>query len=152
MADQIAGVNPPHTPHHFHADAEAVHNALIPVSTWTWHTPKGTIKNSLKHHAQRYNFQQYRARRDTRRAPHDPKGRWTNYSIHWMATLIRASQLMPKHRLSKHLFDWMAHASNLAKSAPDDQKHLHSKCTVCGGIEIQAHENTACRHPALRDL
>ena len=72
-----------------------------------------------------------------------------------MATLTKANKhRSPRNRgrFVKHLFDWMAHASNLAEGLPLDTRTAASKCLLCGKIETQAHINTTCSHPALLDL
>jgi hypothetical protein len=72
-----------------------------------------------------------------------------------MSTLTKATKYRSpwnRGRFVKHLFDWMAHASNLAKGLPMDTRTAASKCLLCGKIETQAHINTTRSHPALLDL
>jgi hypothetical protein len=53
-------------------------------------------------------------------------------------------------RLVSHLYDWMAHESNLAKSV-DASAGTSANCPLCGTPATQAHINTVCSHPALLD-
>lgn len=86
MPDQIAGTNPPTLNlRTFHADAKEAYNSLIPAGTWTWRTHQRALKDSLKHHAQRYHFKQYRTKHDAGRSPHNPDGR-LNHSG-WLLSL-----------------------------------------------------------------
>jgi hypothetical protein len=105
---------------------------------------------SLKDHAQRHHFQTYLTTRDTLRDPHTPNGRWSNYAPHLTEALTGAKKSRSSRsrgRLAKHLYDWMAHASNL-----DDSREAAAKCVLCGKTEMQGHIHTTCSHPALMDL
>jgi hypothetical protein len=136
-------------------DADQVHSALIPADTWVWKDSSHLFTGSLKHHAQRHHFQTYLTTRDTLRDQHTPNGRWTQYCHQLMGTLTKATKhRSPRNRgqFVKHPFDWMAHASNLAKVLPMDTRTAASKCLLCGKIETQAQINTICSHPALLDL
>ena len=52
-------------------------------------------------------------------------------------------------RRTKHVFYWMAHASNLAKgSLPNDR----SLCPFCNASETQHHINVSCTHPPVVEM
>jgi hypothetical protein len=112
------------------------------------------ITHCLKDHAQRHHLQTYLTTRDTLRDPHTSNGRWSNYCPHLIGILTPAKKSRSprsRGRLTKHLYDWMAYASNLAKGAPLDSREAVAKCVLCGKTETQAHINTTCSHPALMD-
>ena len=68
-----------------------------------------------------------------------------------MVSLTHAKQRRSSRargRLVNHLYDWMAHESNLAKgTAVETSAH----CPLCGTPATQAHINTVCSHPAILD-
>lgn len=78
---------------------------------------------SLKKRAQRYHFGQYTKKRDMQCIYAKETSRWFKYCLS-LATLTRMKSKSPRHidRRTKHLYDWMAHASNLAKSEPSDSR------------------------------
>jgi hypothetical protein len=71
-----------------------------------------------------------------------------------MVSLTHAKQrrsARARGRLVNHLYDWMAHESNLAKGADVSNYASAAKCPLCGTSATQAHINAACSHPALQD-
>jgi hypothetical protein len=77
--------------------------------------------------------------------------RWTRYYPSLMATLTKVRRPTPrqKGRRTKHLYDWMAHAVNLAKGSPAQLQPERSTCSFCGRPETQSHINDICSHPPL---
>lgn len=49
----------------------------------------------------------------------------------YLSLLIRKDRLRRRGQRIKHLYDWMAHASNLAKESPTNLRLGHSACTPC---------------------
>ena len=83
------------------------------------------------------------------------KARWNKFSTPLMATLNctkKPLRTRARGRMVKSLYDWMAHAYNLAKGSKSETKEQDSACVMCGGCETQAHINTSCTHPSLVDL
>ena len=138
----------------FHCNAAEVHAALTPTGAWQWHTEASPFHGSLRKHAQAYNFQQYRKKRDMYSVYANMPTRWTRFSPSLMSTLTRTKKSSPRQigRRTKHLFDWMAHSHNLAKGSPRHSKLERSLCVFCGLPETQCHINTSCTHPPLVEV
>jgi hypothetical protein len=72
-----------------------------------------------------------------------------------MVTLTHAKQRQSSRArglLVNHLYDWMAHESNLAKGTDENSRATAAKCPLCETAATQAHINTSCSHPAMLDL
>lgn len=80
--------------------------------------------------------------------------RWTRYIPSLMDTLTRTKRASPRQRgcLTKHIFDWMAHASNLAKGSSPHIRHDRSLCPFCNEPETQYHINVSCTHPPVVEM
>ena len=80
--------------------------------------------------------------------------RWTRYVPSLMDSLTRTKRASPrqKGRRTNHLFDWMAHASNLAKGSPTNLRADKSRCQFCNLRETQHHINVACLHPPMVEM
>ncbi len=125
---------------------------LLPLQARGDHSP---FYGSLQKRAQRHQFLQYRKQRDIKRIYANAPSRWTRYCPSPMALLTkvrddpRPVKREDVQRRTKHHFDWMAHAVNLAKESPKSLKRNHSLCTSCGQPETQSHVNVSCSHPPL---
>lgn len=77
--------------------------------------------------------------------------RWTRHCSSLMAILRRTkgSTTRQRGRRTKHLFDWMAHSSNLANGETPTRRYDRSLCSFCGHPETQPHINTSFSHPPL---
>ncbi len=80
--------------------------------------------------------------------------RWTKYCAPLMATLTHSKRKSPRQvgRRTKHVFDWMAHATNLAKGSPIALRAHKSRCRFCAAPETQQHINAACTHSSLVEM
>jgi hypothetical protein len=68
--------------------------------------------------------------------------RWTRYCSTLMAALtkIKRSSTRHKGRRTKHIYDWIVHAHNLAKGASPATHRDASSCKFCGETETQQHQ------------
>jgi hypothetical protein len=80
------------------------------------------------------------------------------YTIHNSTALIvslthakQRRSTRARGRLLNHLYDWMAHQSNLAKGTEEGNLSSNAKCPLCGTPATQPHINAVCSHPALLD-
>ena len=80
--------------------------------------------------------------------------RWMKYCAPLMATLTNSKNRSPRQigRRTKHLYDWMAHASNLAKGSLPQDRDVQSRCHFCSLLETQQHINSTCTHPPLGEM
>ncbi len=102
----------------FTADAEALLNALVSAGQWVWTIGHQLFTGSLRHSMQRLHYQRYLVNRDTKRQRHAAEPRWIRNSAALMVSSTHAKQrrsFRARGRLVNHLYDWMAHESNLAK-------------------------------------
>ena len=160
MADLIAGCAVDKSAENsdiiFHqCNADEFLRATTPHGTWTWCQNHVPIKESFKQIAQRHHFQVYRNTRDHIRVQQNTPARWNQYCAPLMATLNKAKMpLLARNRgrLVKHVYDWMAHSTNLAKSSTVIDHAHAARCLLCDGQETQAHVNTTCPHPTLMDI
>jgi hypothetical protein len=132
-------------------DSEDIFAALVPGSTWQWMETEGAFHGFLRKRALQYHFQQYLKKRDMKHIYANEPTRWTRYCTPLLVSLTKAKNKSPRHlrRRSKHLFDWMAHAANLAKSATPYTRISASMCKFCGVPETQQNINVACTNPHL---
>jgi len=145
----------------FTADAflSAFLSALVPAGQWVWTSNSQLFTGSLRHSMQRYHYQRYLVNRDDDRHRRNAPPRWVHNSAALMVSLTHAKQrrsTRARGRLVNHLYDWMAHESNLAKGCPlakgsDECTRASANCPLCGTPATQAHINTVCSHPALLD-
>jgi len=154
QADLIAGASPslPDTALRlYQCDSEELHAAVTPPGTWQWHLDGSPFRGSLKARAQSHQHRQYMKQRDMKRIYANAPTRWTKYSASLMATLTKSKNRSPRHvgRRTKHLYDWMAHATNLAKGTLPQHRDAHSRCQLCALPETQQHINASCTHPPL---
>jgi hypothetical protein len=160
MADLIVGCSDCHPPSDHHivlhqCDGDDFFQAINPHGTWMWCHNRNPIKESLKQISQRFYFQTYRNKRDLIRIQQNNPARWNQYCIQLIASLNGTKAPMmarSRGRLVKHLYDWMAHATNLAKGVATEDSYQSSRCQLCDGQETQAHINTTCTHPELIDI
>ncbi len=77
--------------------------------------------------------------------------RWARYIPSLVDTLTQTKRASSRQRgrRTNHLYDWMAHASNLAKVSPAHLRLDHSICTFCNSPATQYHINVACTHPPI---
>ena len=151
FADRLAGLDAPLPEAQiFHCDADAIHAAITPAGTWQWCVNDTPFNGSLRHRAQGYHYRQYTQKRDMKRIYANEPTRWLKYSAPLMAKLTNIRTTSPRQvgRRTKHLYDWMAHASNLAKGAPLTCV-APSQCNFCAVPETQQHINASCTHPPL---
>lgn len=99
------------------------------------------------------------AKRDMGRHLNNPDRRWWNqYCLQFMVTFTRCSDTAPPPPpqswgwFTKHLYDWMANASHLAKGVRVNSRRNAARCTLFGRTETQAHINTTCLHPSLQEF
>jgi hypothetical protein len=80
--------------------------------------------------------------------------RWANFCVPLMASLKKTKRKSPRYvdRRTKHVFDWMAHATNLAKGSSVELRSDRSRCRFCAAPETQQHINAACPHPPLVEM
>lgn len=155
MADAIAGSSDCATTAGdltvLHCNAEDLYAALTPQGTWQWMDGTTIFHGSLRQRALHYHFGQYTKKRDMKHIYANEPIRWSKYSIPLLATLTKTSHKSPRQigRRSKHIFDWMAHGTNLAKGATPYTRISKSLCQFCGEPETQQHINAACTHPPL---
>jgi hypothetical protein len=137
-----------------HCSSADVHTALTPPGTWHWRDGANPFHGSLKKRAQWYSFDHYRKKRDMKRIYADEPTRWTRYIPSLLDTLTRVKKASPRQRgrRTKHVFDWMAHASNLAKGSLPSTSHAHSLCSFCSAPETQHHINVSCTHPPVVEV
>ena len=111
-----------------HCSSADVHAALTPPGTWHWRDGANPFHGSLKKRAQWYSFDHYRKKRDMKRIYANEPTRWTRYIPSLLDTLTRVKKASPRQRgrRTKHVFDWMAHASNLAKGSLPCARHDRS--------------------------
>ena len=162
MADTIAGSLPDtsqsdDTIVFYSCNAEEVHSALLKEGTYHWVKTDTQIplKTSLQAEAQIYHYQMYRNKRDMKGVYGNTAARWNQYNPALMALLTHTKKKITpraRGRLTKHIYDWMAHAHNLAKSSKLEDREQDSKCILCGLKDTQAHADTSCQHPELQDL
>jgi hypothetical protein len=103
--------------------------------------------------AQRTHFLHYTQKQDMKRIYANEPTRWQRYNASLMAMLTAIKRPTPRQRgiLTKHLFDWMAHAGNLSKGLPTHRRYEMSRCSFWGQ-ETQQHINVACPHPPLTEI
>ena len=139
----------------FTADADSLLNALVPAGQWVWITGSQLFTGSLRHSMQRLHYLEYLVNRDNNRQLRAAAPRWTHNSVALMVTLTHAKgrrSSRARGRLVSHLYDWMAHESNLAKGTNETHRESAATCPLCGTAATQAHINTSCCHPAMQDL
>ena len=155
-ADALAGFGPTDsTPSQtFYCDSEELHAALTPPGTWQWLAEGAPFHGSLQKRAQQAHFRQYTKTRDMKRIYANEPLRWANFCTPLMATLTHTKRKSPRHvgRRTKHVFDWMAHATNLAKGSPADLRTSQARCRFCAVPETQQHINAACTHPPMKEM
>ncbi len=81
--------------------------------------------------------------------------RWTRYLPSLMDAFTRTKRASPRQRgrRTKHIFDWMAHATNLAKGSTLHIRHDRSLCPFCREPEThQHHINVSCTHPPIVEM
>jgi hypothetical protein len=113
----------------FTADAEGLLHALVPAGRWVWMADSQLFTGSLRHSMERHHFQQYLVDRDKDRHRRNAPPRWIHNCTALMVSLTRAKQrrsTRARGRLVNHLYDWMAHESNLAKGADESRYQLPS--------------------------
>jgi hypothetical protein len=102
---------------------------------------------------QQYHYQQYLVTRDADRQRRNAPPRWIHNCSALMVSLTHVKQhrsIRARELLVSHLYDWMAHESNLAKGADECDRASTANCPLCGTSATQAHINTVvCSHPAL---
>ena len=105
----------------------------------------------MRHRAQTHQYRQYTKQRDMKRIYANAPTRWSRYSPTLMAKLTKIKNPSPRQtgRRTKHLYDWMAHAVNLAKGAPTSLRAARSQCPFCAEPETQQHINATCTHPPI---
>lgn len=138
----------------FHCSSKEIHAAIMPAGTWHWRVGTVPYHGSVLKLAQRHHFRQYTQKRDMKQYANE-QSRWTrryNPSLIARLTKTKTMTLRQRGRRSKHLFDWMAHAHNLAKGAPVNQQEEHSRCSFCGLKETQQHINVHCMHLPLVEV
>jgi hypothetical protein len=130
-------------------------NALVPAVQWVWTTGSQLFTGSLHHSMQRLHYQEYLVTRYNNRQLRAAAPRWIHNSVALMVTLIHAEgrrSSRARGRLVSHLYDWMAHKSNLTKGTNENDRASAATCPLCGTAATQAHINTSCCHPAMQDL
>jgi hypothetical protein len=134
MADMITGCTVNKPPENkniiFHqCNADEFLRAITPHGTWTWCRNRVQNKESLKRIAQRHHFQVYRNTRDHLRVQRNTPARWNQDCAPLMATLNKTTlPLLARGRLVKHIYDWMAHSTNLTESTSAID---HAQATRC---------------------
>ena len=104
----------------FSADAEELLQALVPAGQWVWMADSQLFTGSLRHSMERLHHQRYLVDRDKDRQRRNAPPRWIHNGTALMVSLTHAKQrrsTRARGRLVNHLYDWMAHESNLAKGA-----------------------------------
>jgi hypothetical protein len=138
----------------YRCTSEELHAAITPPGTWQWQLNGSPFHGSLKARAQSHQHRQYIKQRDMHRIYANAPTRWSKYCTPLMAILTHSKHRSPRHigRCTKHLYDWMAHASNLAKGSPLQHRDLQSRCHFCSLPETQQHVNAICTHPPLVEM
>jgi hypothetical protein len=146
MADEIAGsadrpLGTEKSIRIFSCASTEIHAALTPQGTWQWQENGTPFHGSLQKRSQTHHFQRYKRARDMKRIYANEPSRWTRYCSTLMAALTKIKRSSPrlKGRRTKHIYDWMAHAHNLAKGASPATHQNASSCKFCGETETQQH-------------
>ncbi len=134
--------------------SEELHAAVTPPGTWQWRLNGSPFHGSLKARAQTHQHRQYTQQRDMHRIYANAPTRWSKYCIPLMATLTQSKRRPPRYigRCTKHLYDWMAHAANLAKGSLPQHREQQSRCHFCSQPETQQHVNVMYTHPPLVEM
>jgi hypothetical protein len=112
----------------FQCNSGDLHAAVTPPGIWQSQLDGSPFHSSLKSWAQYHQHRQYTKKRDMKRIYANAPTRWTKYSAPLMATLTKSKNRSPRNvgRPTK-LYDWMAHATNLAKGSLPQNRDAQSR-------------------------